>query len=102
MSKRLLEASERMVLRGNILQICEIARPLGATEEVILCALRTEGYSCETEDVRRECAYLQGKGLLTLEEIGNDALRVQRTLASITPKGMDLLDGLIHEDGIQL
>lgn len=102
MSEKILEVTGKMILRGNILKICEIAQPLGAAQEVIIGAMRKEGYSCSEEDVRNACEYLQGKGLILLEDIHNDVLQIHRTLAKITPKGIDVLDGLVPEDGIQL
>ena len=102
MSEKLVETMEKMVLRGNVLRICEAAQPLGAGLEVIQGALKREGWQASAEEIRRACGYLQGKGLLELEEIRNDALGIRRTLAKITPLGADVLDGNAAADGVQL
>ena len=102
MSEKLLEVTEKMILRGHILKICEIAQPIGVTQEILYGALRKEGYSCSPEDVRKACDYLQGKGLIEQEEIRNDVLQIHRIVAKITPQGVDVLEGTTAADGIQL
>lgn len=102
MSEKLVGTTEKMALRGNILRICEAAAPLGAGLEVILGALKREGWQASPEETRKACAYLQGKGLLELEEIRNDVLNIHRTLARFTPLGIDVLDGNAAADGVQL
>lgn len=98
---KLLDTTEKMALRGYILRICEAAEPLGAGQEVILGALKREGFSASAEDVRKACGYMQGKGLLELQEIRNDVLGIHRLLAKITPLGIDVLEGNAAVDGIQ-
>lgn len=102
MSEKLLEVTEKMVLRGNLLKICEIAQPLGATEEVLLGALRREGYACDAAEIRKACDYLAGKGLLKIERLQNDILQISRSVAKITPMGMDVLEGTLAAEGILL
>lgn len=102
MPEKLFETTEKMVLRGNILRICEAAEPLGAGQEIILGALKREGFAVSAADIRNACEYMQGKGLLELKEIRNDVLDIRRTLAKITPLGTDVLEGNAAADGIQL
>lgn len=99
---KLLDTTEKMVLRGNILRICEAAEPLGAGLEVILGALKREGFLASAADIRRACEYMQGKGLLELKEIQNEVLKIRRTLAKVTPLGIDVLEGNAAADGVQL
>lgn len=99
---KLLDTTEKMVLRGNILRICEAAEPLGAGLEVILGALKREGFPASAADIRRACEYMQGKGLLELKEIQNEVLKIRRTLAKVTPLGIDVLEGNAAADGVQL
>lgn len=102
MTEKLPEVMERMILRGDILKICEIAQPLGATEEVLHGALRREGYACAITDVRDACSYLQGKGLVMVEQLQNDVLQISRAVVKITPQGIDLLEGTAAVEGIRL
>lgn len=102
MSEKLVDTTEKMILRGNILRICEAAEPLGAGQEIILGALKREGFPASAADVRKACEYMQGKGLLELKEIRNDVLNIHRTLAKITPLGIDVLEGNAAADGVQL
>lgn len=102
MCEKLTETTGKMVLRGYILRICEAAEPFGAGLEVIQGALKREGFPASAADIRKACEYMQGKGLLELEEIRNDVLNIHRTLAKITPLGIDILEGNAAIDGIQL
>lgn len=102
MSEKLVDTTEKMILRGNILRICEAAEPLGAGQEIILGALKREGFQASAANVRKACEYMQGKGLLELKEIRNDVLNIHRTLAKITPLGIDVLEGNAAADGVQL
>lgn len=102
MPEKLLEVTEKMILRGNILKICEIAQPFGATQEVLMGALRREGYACDAAEIRNACDYLQQKGLLMQERLQNDILQISRSVAKITPQGIDLLEGTAAAEGILL
>lgn len=102
MCEKLTETTGKMVLRGYILHICEAAEPLGAGQEIILGALRREGFPASAADIWKACEYMKGKGLLELKEIHNDVLNIHRTLAKITPLGIDVLEGNAAADGVQL
>lgn len=100
---KLLDVSEKHVLRGYCLKICEQAEPLGAGTEVIYSALKKSGYSdYEKADIEEACSYLEKKGFVQLEHVKNDVLKIKRCIAHITAKGTDLLEGTITEEGVEL
>lgn len=99
---KLLDVTEKQVLRGYCLKICEQAEPLGAGTEVIQAALKKNGFKeYSREDIEEACDYLEKKNLVKLEHIKNDVLKIQRCIARITAKGTDLLEGTVAEEGIE-
>ena len=100
---KLLDVTEKQILRGCCLKICEQAEPLGAGTEVIYAAFKKSGYSgYGKEDITEACEYLERKGLVKLEHIKNDILGIYRCIAHITAKGTDLLEGTIAEEGVEI
>lgn len=100
---KLLDVTEKQILRGCCLNICEQAEPLGAGTEVIYSALKRMGYADYTkDDIEEACIYLEKKGLVKLEYVKSEVLNIKRCIAHITPKGTDLLEGTITEEGIEL
>lgn len=99
---KLTEAMGRQVLRGYILYICEKAEPSGAGLEVISGAIKKEGLHYSREDIQEACAYLESKGLIQVTEVSSQVLGISRHIAKITARGIDLLEGTIEEQGIEL
>ena len=87
---KLLDITEKQMLRGYVLKICEFSEPLGAGIEVVESALKKEGF------------YLEGKGFIKLENIKNSILNIDRTIAKITSLGIDLLEGTTQTEGVIL
>ena len=54
------------------------------------------------QDILEACNYLQDKGLVSLKHVRSDELEMERDLAYITAKGIDVMEGTIIEDGIIL
>ncbi len=99
---KLLDITEKQMLRGYVLKICEFSEPLGAGIEVVESALKKEGFYYERKDIEDACNYLQGKGFIKLENIKNSILNIDRTIAKITPLGIDLLEGTTQTEGVIL
>lgn len=65
---RILDVTEKQILRGCCLKICEQAEPLGAGTEVIYAVLKKSGYGAyEKSDITEACEYIQNKGFVRLE-----------------------------------
>ena len=100
---RILDVTEKQILRGCCLKICEQAEPLGAGTEVIYAVLKKSGYGAyEKADITEACEYLQKKGFVRLELVKNDILNIHRCIAHITARGTDLIEGTATEEGIDL
>ena len=99
---KLLDAAAARALRGLVLSMAGEAAPLGVSTAVIKSALRLHGYSVNEEEALIVCRYLEGRGLIRMESLKNDVLKVGYDIAHITPGGMDVLDGMKPADGIEL
>ena len=97
------KATTNKILRGLALRIANEANAAGGAGVVLISAvLKQHGYNLEQEKVLGMCKYLQDKGLVNLETIGNDSLKIHRVIAHITAKGIDVLEGTETIDGIIL
>lgn len=100
---RLLDVTQKQVLRGYVLRIADQAEPLGAGIEVIHGALKKEGFAEYSKDnIKDASIYLEKKGLVSLTNIKNEVLHIERCVVKITAKGIDIMEGTITEDGIEL
>lgn len=86
-----IRTAGKEAMRKEILSLCQEAAPLGCSKEVLRAALSKIGIDASGLD--READYLQGKGLLHIEPVGNPRLGIQREVCRITPAGTDYLDG---------
>ena len=92
---RLVELAEKEMVRREMLEICRQSIPLGADGKVLQAVLRKSGY-----DLTEQLYYLQGKKLVELQDASNRTLGIQRTIARITPEGMDVLEGNGTAEGV--
>ena len=97
-----MDISQKQILRGRILRICNQAEPLGAGTEVITAALKREGYPVSKDEVGEACRYLEKKELVEIEKIENKILNISRDIAHITAQGTDVLEGTQPVEGIEL
>ena len=81
-----------------ILQITNSMYPDNASENVIQETMMQAGYNVSIKDVKAHIAYLQGKGYITTETIKVEGMGIERTMAKMKPKGIDLLEGNIELD----
>lgn len=82
-------------LRGMILQALNLEYPNRLADEAILAMLQGAGYDITKFALRRHLEYLAGftKEYIALQKRGRDLW-----LGKLTPKGKDLLAGVIRED----
>ncbi len=100
MNDKLLGQAEKETLRTEILEICRQSIPLGADEKVMMAVLRKGGRDVAEEQLKEQLYYLQGKKLVEVQEVGNQALGIRRTVARITPEGMDVMEGNAEAKGL--
>ena len=97
-----LQIAANHIHRGMILKMAREADPLGASVELLRAVIKQHGYNLEKSEIMGMCKYLEGKGLVNISGAKNDALQVSRFIASITPKGIDVLEGTVQIEGIEL
>lgn len=90
---KIMDVAEKEIIRQEILEMCQMAAPEGASEKVIRAALRKSGYDLAEEEVMRQIDYLEGKKLVTSQKVENRALGIKRVVIRITPDGTDYLEG---------
>ena len=90
---KVFSVAENETIRSEILEICAAAQPYGAGTKVVKAALKKTGYELSEEEILSYAGYLQDKGLVRINEIGNSRLDLQRHIISITAKGVDVLEG---------
>lgn len=99
---KVIEVAERQILRKEILQILAETDEQGATPQVIRLVLGKQGQSVSDVAIGLELKYLAGKGLVETQVIANKALGLRREVAHITSKGIDLLEGTVQVEGIEV
>ena len=85
-------------IRGKILQILKVNYPDPAGDQLISDMLTDTMYDVTTDDVKVHLSYLEGKGYIKTEKVENKILKMSRTIAILTPEGIDLLEGNIAAD----
>lgn len=90
---RLMDTAEYEGLRLEILELCREADPYGAGLNVLRIALRKSGHDMSERELLCQVDYLEGKGLVETQEIGNRRLGIHRVIVRLTPAGVDHLDG---------
>lgn len=88
----MVHIAEKEIMRKEILTLCSVASVNGCSMQVLTAALKKSGYNADQAAVEQECAYLEDKGLLRTQTVGNARLGVQRSIAWITAAGTDYLD----------
>lgn len=88
-----LETAEKETVRSEILDTCNMAAQIGADTKVLRAVLKKIGYDLPDEEIMRQVDYLEQKGLVKTNEIGNARLGIKRTVVTITAAGIDYLEG---------
>ena len=102
MSSEILSGLHNQLLRGRILKLCFLAHQTGLGADVLEKILLQEGFNIGKNDVINAFNYLKGKGLIHVEPCENKILGLKREIASILPKGIDVLEGTEPAEGIEL
>lgn len=93
---------EKQLIRKAVLEICDQAGDNGASMQLIQSAVRKTGMEISEKDAEQATYYLEDKQLLKVKNVDNKVLGIHRTIAFITAKGMDLLEGTITVEGMEV
>lgn len=93
-----LDRIEAKEIRGRVLKTLNINYPGDVSDRVLMHVLVDVGMSISPSVLLGHLAYLQDKGYLEQKEVTSKEIRVTLTLARLTAKGKDLLEGNIATD----
>lgn len=93
-----IEAERHNRIRVLILKVLAPQHPNAVDAVLIRRLLADFGYPISEHSLKSYLAYLQERGCVTLAEKRDFGI----TMVSITAKGLDILDGRITEQGIEL
>lgn len=99
---KITQLVKKEIVRGNILKMLDEFGSMGASTKLLSKALSTSDFEVSKEEVDRELRYLQGKNAVDIEHIENKVLGVKRDIARITSCGIDVLEGIIQINGIEI
>lgn len=97
---KMVELAEKEITRNTILSVLEECGSEGASMELLTKCLARTGIRCQIKDVKKECTYLEGKGLVNIEHVENRVLGISRDVVRITSAGTDVLDGTAAVEGV--
>lgn len=99
---KMIDVAERQILRKEILSILAETDEQGATPKLLKVVLMKQGYEVNDLVISLELKYLAGKELVKSEVVANKALGIKREIVHITSKGIDVLEGTIEVEGIEV
>ncbi|MDE7431401.1 MAG: hypothetical protein K2N34_05755 [Lachnospiraceae bacterium] len=99
---KITQLAKNEIIRGNILKLLDEIGSIGASFKLLNKALTTSGFVVTREEVDRELRYLQGKNVIDIEHIENKVLGIKRDIVRINSRGIDVLEGTLQIDGIEV
>lgn len=97
---KLIDVTQKQLLRGKILKLCDELQSTGAGVTLMLSIFRQQGERCSENDITDACRYLHDKGLINFKNYKSDSLNIKRDIAYITSDGVDVLEGTISASGV--
>jgi len=101
-NKQMFEIAGNHELRGYILKIANEIQPFGAGVPFIKILLHQLKFTPDEATIMNACKYLEGKGLVRMENVCDRVKNISRDIVYITPKGIDVLEGTETVSGVEL
>ncbi len=96
-----MQPYENKDLRREILKTLYLAKSSSFRIRILLRALRPTGFSDLSEAALvAEITYLEKKGFVEIERVKNPITEEEFDLITISPKGIDLLEGNLTDIGV--
>lgn len=89
---------ENKEIRFRILRTLHISHPYGVKESLILLTVNDAGHRVTEQEIASEVVYLREKGYIESDRKPSRTLRTEIWFHTITPKGIDLLEGNLPPD----
>ena len=95
-----IEVVQKVKIRGHILRILELSYPTATFESAVAAGLIERGL-VSSPDISEYTQYLTDKKLVrVLHSTERFGIRVR--LLTLTPEGVDMLDGLTQSPGVEV
>jgi hypothetical protein len=89
---------QKELIRGKILYYLALVYPQAVTLPLLQGELDLFGYPVPMDELKFHLAYLEEKGLVSVEDAGSPPPRRKVALVKITAKGIDYHDGRLPAD----
>lgn len=87
-----IRTAEKEILRKEILNLCYQASSAGCSMDVLAAAFAHAG-TCDKAEIARQADYLEAKGLVVVQDVGNQRLGIARKIVKLTADGIDYVEG---------
>lgn len=90
-----LQKQQREQVRWLILATLDVARPVGANEDMILSAINAVPVQITRHELRKEMGYLETRGLISIEGKFDPS---KKWFAALTRSGIDVVEYTVECD----
>lgn len=95
-----IEVVQKVKIRGHILRILELSYPTATFESAVAAGLIERGL-VSSPDISEYTQYLTDKKLVRVLH-STERFGIQERLLTLTPEGVDMLDGLTQTPGVEV
>ena len=95
-----IEVVQKVKIRGHILQILELSYPTATFESAVAAGLIERGL-VSSPDISEYTQYLTDKKLVRVLH-STERFGIRERLLTLTPEGVDMLDGLTQSPGVEV
>ena len=95
-----IEVVQKVKIRGHILRILELSYPTATFESAVAAGLIERGL-VSSPDISEYTQYLTDKKLVRVLH-STERFGIRERLLTLTPEGVDMLDGLTQSPGVEV
>ena len=95
-----IEVVQKVKIRGHILRILELSYPTATFESAVVAGLIERGL-VSSPDISEYTQYLTDKKLVRVLH-STERFGIRERLLTLTPEGVDMLDGLTQSPGVEV
>ena len=95
-----IEVVQKVKIRGHILRILELSYPTATFESAVAAGLIERGL-VSSLDISEYTQYLTDKKLVRVLH-STERFGIRERLLTLTPEGVDMLDGLTQSPGVEV
>ena len=95
-----IEIVQKVKIRGHVLKMLELTYPTATFESAVAAGLNERGL-VTSPDISEYTSYLTDKGLIRVLK-DTERFGIHERLLTLTPDGVDVLDGLVMLPGVEV